>query len=619
MGMSLPLLVRGLVRDEGGAPRTIGLLYGSNALGASFGAALTPWVLLRFLGVTGAILVGASGSAIAGLGALVLARGRAEETPGRRDEAAPPSPSVMASSLEAPQPLRVWVVLYALSGFVSLSLEVAWFRVLDVTAKGGAFAFGTLLSMYLLGLAGGTFVAARRRAPARRPLALFLTCQAGIVLVTALAHALLVWLPKDWPLISWVVGYGATLFGVRLPSANPGDFLMVYLVLPLILFGPSTFLMGFGFPILQEATQADPVTSGRTVGLLQAANIAGCTLGSLLTGLLLLNTIGTSGVFRVLILVAAGIAAFGFKTLKTRRLAALGLALLILAAGFPSNDRLWLRLHGDPDPSASFVEEDAASVTLLTPDAARYKLWINGRLNSWLPYGWLHTAIGALAAIASPTAQDVAVIGLGSGDTAWAAASREETRHVTVFEIASSQPRLIQRVASEPSMGRLREFMADTRIAIVKDDGRQRLRADLRLYDIIVADAMWTDTTMSNNLHSLDYYELVRDRLKPLGLMCILARTARVREAVLRVFPYRVSFGSDLLLVSSSPITIDKDAWLARARSPRFTDYLGKARTREIAGFIRAAAYVTTPRGSGDVNRDLDPKDEFLRPDRVRP
>jgi predicted membrane-bound spermidine synthase len=119
MGMSLPLLVRGLVHDRAGAPRTIGVLYGANALGAALGAVLTPWLLMRFLGIRGAILVGAGGSASAALGAYLLSRRPvAAEEPGAAslehgETLAPP-----AAAEEAAQPLERWVALYSLSGLV---------------------------------------------------------------------------------------------------------------------------------------------------------------------------------------------------------------------------------------------------------------------------------------------------------------------------------------------------------------------------------------------------------------------------------------------------------------------------------------------------------------------
>ena len=612
MGMSLPFLVRGLVLSRPGAARTIGFLYGANALGASAGAILTPWVLLRFLGVTGAILVGAVGSALAGAAALMLAhrRGDVEVEP----EAAGGETEPAEDTHEPAQSFGRWLLLYAISGFVSLSLEIIWFRVLDVGAKGGAFAFGTLLAIYLLGLATGTFVAARRAVSIKHPLAVFLLCQIGIVLTTVLAHAALVWAPGTWPVISRLVAYGQLSVGVHLPSTDPGMFFIVFLLMPLVLFGPSTFLMGFGFPVLQRATQSDPSSSGRTVGLLQAANIAGCTLGSLFTGLVLLDRVGTSGVFRTLTLISLVVALFGFQALRETRFAVLAGVLGLTALLFPSNEHLWYRLHGDPDPKGSVVEEDAASVTLLTPESDRYKLWINGRHNSWLPYGWLHTAIGALAAVSHKAPEDIAVIGLGSGDTAWASASRAETKRVVVFELASSQPALLRRIENLPTMSRVKEFLADPRVTIVKDDGRRRLQADGRQYDIIVADSVWTDVTMSNNLYSVEFYRLVKDSLKPGGVMCILAKTDRILAAVRRVFPYAIAFREDFLLVSSEPIVLDKELWLERLRSPRMTDYLGKGRTREVAQFVRAAVYAPPMASMADVNWDLQPKDEFLRP-----
>ena len=618
MGMSLPFLVRGLVRDRAGAPRTIGILYAANALGAAMGAFLTPWVLLRFMGIAGAVLAGAGGSVLAALGALVVAR-RTPPGEAPQAEVAPPPP---AAAEELAQPFGRWVALYAFSGFVSLSLEIVWFRVLDVTVKGSAFTFGTLLAVYLLGLGVGTLAAAQRIASIRRPLAVFLWCQGGIVLATLLAHGLLVWLPARWPVLSWLVSYGRSSYGVQIQpfvsveAFGGWEFLAVYVGIPLVLFGSSTFLMGFGFPVLQRATQADPVTSGRRVGILQAANIAGCTLGSLVTGLFLIDAIGTPGVFRVLGLGAVGVALLGLAAVRDWRFGALAATLLVLTIAFPGRDRLWFRLHGDPPAALSLVEEDAAGVTALVPEPGGYRMFINGRHNSWLPYGWLHTYVGALPALAHPAPEEVAIIGLGSGDTAWAAGCRPETRKIVVFEIASSSARLLARVAPRPDMERVRNFLADRRFEVVKDDGRRRLRADGRRYDLIVADAIDYDTSMSNNIYSVEYYRLVRDCLKPGGLVCVVAKTPRIRAALARVLPYTVTFGrEDLILASAEQIHLeDTPKWLARARTDFTLDYLGRGRVRELAALFDRATYARAPSPTADVNVDLDPKDEFLRP-----
>ena len=71
-----------------------------------------------------------------------------------------------ARARRAPRPFRMWLALYALSGFCALALEILWFRVMDVAVKSTAYTFGTLLAVYLLGSAHGGAGRDRARPPA---------------------------------------------------------------------------------------------------------------------------------------------------------------------------------------------------------------------------------------------------------------------------------------------------------------------------------------------------------------------------------------------------------------------------------------------------------------------
>ncbi len=94
------------------------------------------------------------------------------------------------------------------------------------------------------------------------------------------------------------------------------------------------------------------------------------------------------------------------------------LVLAVLAVVLPGPDRLWRRLHGVPAgvPLVLF-EEDATSVVALTPDGGGWRLSVNGKGNSWLPYGSGtrygsgHTLLGAMPATVHPAPVDVAVVG----------------------------------------------------------------------------------------------------------------------------------------------------------------------------------------------------------------
>src|SRR5882762_257790 len=172
MGMSLPFLVRAMVGGAAGAGRTIGFLYGINMLGASAGAWLTPWVLIRYSGIRGAIGFAALGNVSAGLAALALYAW------GHRRLVDAPGPSAPSSSPRAaPSSLSSWVSLYALSGFCALALEIVWFRLIDVAVKSRAYTFGTVLAIYLLGAAAGSLAGAAVVHRIGRPRRAFLACQ----------------------------------------------------------------------------------------------------------------------------------------------------------------------------------------------------------------------------------------------------------------------------------------------------------------------------------------------------------------------------------------------------------------------------------------------------------
>ena len=106
-----------------------------------------------------------------------------------------------------------------------------------------------------------------------------------------------------------------------------GLLIVLYGALPVFLVGPPTLMMGLSFALLQRAIQTDLAGLGRRVGWLQAANIAGSTLGSILTGVVLLDAIGTAGTLRLLVVLAVVFlapAVAGAPRRRARAMAALG-------------------------------------------------------------------------------------------------------------------------------------------------------------------------------------------------------------------------------------------------------------------------------------------------------
>jgi hypothetical protein len=607
MGMSLPLLSQAMVAHARAAGSTIGFLYAVNILGAAAGAVLTPWVFVPSYGIRGSTYIAAAANVftvVAGLLAVGLLRGREERPPAVALATAPDPDTAHGRTLS------LWVGLYAASGFCALSLEIVWFRILDVAVKSKAYTFGTLLALYLLGCGLGCLLGVAVVGRLKRPLRAFLLSQCGLVAYAGLAVTMMGLLPADTPFLSTLNEYWG-----RPVMPRHQRLWLLYGALPAALFLPSTVLMGFSFPVLQRAVHDDPRTSGRKVGLLQAANIAGCVAGSLLLGLVGLRTLGTTGSLRVLMAVGIGFALVGMRAYSRRSVfveAAVLLSLLLVM--LPSQRQLWLRLHGTEDPT-TLLREDATGLAAIVPRGNAWVVYVDGKGHSWLPFGGVHTQLGAAPAIVHPAPLDVAIVGLGSGDTAWASLCRPETRSLDVFEISGGQPGLLGRLAARERIPDLASLLRDPRLKVHVADGRHALARTRKRYDLIEADALWPDAAYAGNLYSAEFFELCASRLKPGGIACTWAPTPRIYESFIGAFRYVVAPDDRQVLIGSDqPIPGGYAAWVDRLESEQVRRYLGEARVPVVRNMLR---YLRPHNVRGrrahrkEQNLDLFPRDEF--------
>jgi hypothetical protein len=289
----------------------------------------------------------------------------------------------------------------------------------------------------------------------------------------------------------------------------------------------------------------------------------------------------------------------------------LGIAWLV-----PHRDAIWLRLHGLVTPPALFAE-DATAVSAITPGGPLLRVSVNGKGNSWLPFGAIHSQLGAIPAAMHPAPERVAIIGLGSGDSAWAAAFRPQTTRLTVFELSGGQPDLLDRAAAAARLPQLDSFLRDPRVDMVVADGRKAISTGGELYDVIEADALRPNSAYSGNLYSSEFFELAGRSLRRGGLMTTWVPTLRVYVSFCRVFPHAVELlGGSVLVGSMDPIPLDPAAWAARIDA-QAEAYFGA----RITGQVREALASARPASRGrcqaplEPNRDLFPRDEFQTPD----
>lgn len=641
MGLTLPLMTRTLVVDAHRASTRIARLYGANTLGAAFGAVVAPWLLMPVIGARGAILAGAMINLLIAVTVFWLrSRDEAVRTLPRRVTAASDAPdpaddstahqpvttaehnqlpnsnstdaSRTASGL-AEVPFRIWSVLYFLSGLIAIGLEIVWFRVLDIAVKSTSFTFGTILGMYLFWMAIGSLAGARRAERVRHPLQSFLQVQCVILILSALTFFLVVRLPADFPGLAWFTSYWAAEEPFRPSMQEFATSLKLYVLQPVVLMSLPTVLMGYSFCLLQKGVQRDAASSGYRVGLLQAANILGCTLGSLLTGVVLLDVIGSMTTIRVMLACGLIFAATGYCLTKSgRRFGILAVGLVLMIIGVPGNDQLWLRLHGQPVGGESLVAEDVTGVCMLSPRAGseNWWLWAAGKTQSLLPFGGFHAKLGVLPVTLHKNPESVAIIGLGSGDTAWAAGCRPETKTLKVFEICTPEVDLLTTSFARSKWPQLDSFLNDPRLTIDGVDARFALMTEETLYDVIEADAIRHHGAFAGYLYSVEFFRLCGKRLKPGGLMCSWSPTPLVHTTFRLAFPHVLEMENGLLLIGSNdPIEPDLRVWETRLRES--AGYLTEPILQDCLNSLPGARESSPVAPDSFTNTDLFPFDEF--------
>jgi len=174
MGGTLPLLAQHFVpRDDAPVPAhpdeprattrasaRVGSLYALNTLGAVAGTVLSSFVLMPAIGVRATNFVAVAINVALALVILALAHKRA---------AGPQAPPAAAATAPVSRGQQLALLSFALSGLCSMAYEVVWSRALAMAIGSSLQSFALILVTFLIGIAGGSGVAAQllRDTPSR--------------------------------------------------------------------------------------------------------------------------------------------------------------------------------------------------------------------------------------------------------------------------------------------------------------------------------------------------------------------------------------------------------------------------------------------------------------------
>jgi spermidine synthase len=522
MGTTFPLasaFIRDLDEREPGA---FSFLYVANVLGATFGVALTALFIIELVGFRATLTIGALANiAVAALCASLSRRWR----PADRDRV------TSAPRARWPRPGIFMILFY--TGFFSMASEVAWTRAFTPIVQTTIYAFAFLLTVYLAATMAGSMLYRRHL---KRGAVITIERLLFIVAITS-------FLP----------------LALTDPRLHPGYWHLVAGVFPLCA------AIGYLTPkLVDDFALGDAAAIGRAYAL----NVAGCVIGPLAAGYLLIPVSGVKG---GLVWLAAPLALLAVWRATPRWRPAVAAAMIAGAA--LTVTVLQSYEDGGGIPGRFELRRDETATVISTGAGMEKRLIVNGiGLTHLTPITKVMAHLPLLMHRDPPKSMLVICFGMGTTFRSSLSWGVETTAVELVPSVRDAFPYYYADAAA---------MLADPKGRIVIDDGRRFLRRTNQLFDVVTLDPPPPiEAAASSLLYSREFYQAVSDRLRDDGILQQWfpggERTVFVAtlKAITATFPYVRLFHSREgwgihMLASRQPIAIRPVPELMRRIPPR--------------------------------------------------
>lgn len=516
MGGTLPVMGKMVTGSLERVGLSISAIYAFNTYGAMAGSFLSGFILIPQLGLWGAITV-----------ALCLNAAVAAVIWFTRDEAAADAPTAEVRAKSAPKPKKAKeqsrreepagtahpvsrgraLFLFALAGFCSMAFEVLWTRAFAVSFKSTVYLFSNLLTVFLFGMALGSWFFGKYLDRLKDPMWLFGLAEVGIGLLGLASIGIL----------AKSVDMAMSLRTMFDEMTLTTDAMVMFIVMAMA-FSIPTFLMGLAYPLICRVTTKDMGVLGENMGGVYAVGTVGGIVGAIVSGFFLIPMIGlqksiiaVSGVAMVAGIIAVlsssrrkaaswVVPASGFALIIT--IALTGIFNVDMGVGLKTGDKLL------------FTQEDAIGTVKVAQEKNSGPLMLLVNSYQLATSGDVAVRFGHMPLLLKPDAEDVLVISLGSGITSGAVGGHPAVKSIDCVEIVPSLVD-VQRFFEKDN----HNIIADKRFHLTIWDGGHYVRMTKKKYDLVIADLFQPDSAGEGSLFTLEHFRHVKAALKPGGVM----------------------------------------------------------------------------------------------------
>ena len=542
MGLTLPVIIDDPLLRETEFGRAIGFLYGSNTLGAMFGAVLGEAYLVGAFGLYGTSLAAGAVVCVAAAIALAVARFRSARYAAGFNNPSDRSKFPLSFNASYRPPWRLLFVSFG-AGLILLTLEVIWFRFLRLYVVSLPFAFAVMLAVVLAGIGlGGIAAGSISRRSTRLPQLV------SVLLLLAAITVLLSYLLFPGEAVKTAAG-----------AFSLGSWPQIALLCLALMF-PVSFLSGMMFPTIVARIQVEVADRMNCTGIATLLNTSGAAIGPLVATFVLLPSLGyqsslicCAAAYALLSIVVTERAYCSLRRPIGIVIVTLWVALLIALIVFPyrrsgahfehasrpyqrddqghvvarvvkrieGTSDTWQLLRRDLFGEAYYYRllSDSFSMSATSPRNQRYM-----RLFAYLPLAF------------NPAAKDVLLICYGCGVTADAFTRKSSVEKIDIVDISKE----VFSLADDYTAINYSNPLRDPRVHAIVQDGRFFLQASVRKYDIISGEPPPPKMAGAVNLYTQEFFSLMRSRLKEGGIATFWLPIHQLRveetKAILRAF-----------------------------------------------------------------------------------
>ncbi|MBI3500574.1 MAG: fused MFS/spermidine synthase [Bacteroidetes bacterium] len=563
MGATLPLLVKIYNRIRKDFFRSVSRLYFVNTLGAASGALFATFFIISFFGLDTAVYCASALNLFIGM--IVYFSGKKFQTEFSSSEQ---ENANLPDGSKNFIPIHLTYLIVFITGFAAIGYELVWFRIISILTKDSAYAFSTVLFVYLLGLAIGSYfvnnITKKFSFHKKKNFYFMLQFLLGLfVIVSFYLFYQLNTFPNYFSAIT-DESFNNDTHPLFNSSHGIREFVINYDIFfyPLLFVLIPTIIMGASFPLINEITKRKINAEGNTVGNIYFFNVLGNVMGGMLTGFVLLPLIKTSGTLAVFSSVNT-LFLLGTIRRKQNKIPAIILAAILIIfnfLAFPDNYSFYSSIHSNyphkfkSNNHKTALEEGRQSVIVTYyNDTSVYRNFINGSSHGFRPgYTYYYECLESIRY--AKKAENILIIGFGAGSITEAFLKFPSTKKVTLVEINKT---LLDNFAKIPE---IKNILFHPKLITVIEDGRRFLNSVNEKFDIILLDPLRSQVAYSNNINSKEFFGIVKTHLSSDGIVMVGGQYDPVKTKTLHLALPEIRCYKFFLLGALKPFSVNEEA-----------------------------------------------------------